>query len=75
MAKKKGFNWKTFWIVIGTLVGAAAIFCTVVGVMAHCHNVGFVAEIASWFEAAKEVVPENPDETATTTFLNLISRR
>lgn len=55
MARKNSSNkWKIFWAVVGTLVILAAVFCSVVAIMAHCHNVGFVEEIASWFPKVVE---------------------
>lgn len=64
-------GWKTFGIVVLTLIAITIAFCVVTAILAHNHNVGFVEEIQSWFGIVKEVVetiPSNPDETVTTAF-------
>lgn len=62
-------GWKTFGIVVLTLIAIVAVFCVTTAILAHNHNVGFVEEIQSWFGIVKDVVetiPSNPDETVTT---------
>lgn len=56
---------KTLWGVLGALVAIGVIFCLVVVIMGGCHGLNFVEEIRSWFDTAKDVVPD-PETVVTT---------
>lgn len=59
-------GWKIFGSVILFLLLAVGVFCAVTAILAHIHNVDFIAEIKSWADN----VPK--DKETVTSCLNLM---